>query len=251
MLLRIRQKNDTLKLSKKAAKICRGFSCGAYMLDIFDILGPIMIGPSSSHTAGAVRIGLMGRTLLAGEPEKARIGLYGSFAETGQGHGTDRAIVAGLLGFHPDSLDIPNSFEIAKRRGLSFEFYRAHLRDAHPNTAVLDVISNDGKKLSLTAASVGGGRISVLRLDGVDVSFSGEMNTLIVYHRDERGRVADIAGVISGGNINIANMRLCRSNRGGDALEVIETDEKIPADVREHIAALPGILKVSYYEPEE
>ncbi|MCD8002963.1 MAG: L-serine ammonia-lyase, iron-sulfur-dependent subunit beta [Clostridia bacterium] len=218
------------------------------MTDIFDILGPVMIGPSSSHTAGAVRIGLIGRTLLEGEPKHAKIGLFGSFAETGRGHGTDRAIVAGLLGFQPDFEGIPRSFEIAGERGLEFEFYTAYLRDAHPNTALLDIVSFDGETLSMTAASTGGGRIRVEKIDGIDVSFTGEENTLIVRHRDVKGRVADIAGVISAAGINIADMSLCRAARGGDALEVIETDQRVPSSVREKIEGLDGILRVSYCE---
>ena len=116
------------------------------MLDIFEILGPIMVGPSSSHTAGAVRIGRMARTLLGEPPVKADIGLYGSFAETGRGHGTDRALVAGLLGMKPDDLRIPESFSVAKEQGLSFVFHPAELREAHPNTAVLTVEGASGKK---------------------------------------------------------------------------------------------------------
>ena len=132
------------------------------MLDIFEILGPIMVGPSSSHTAGAVRIGRMARTLLGEPPVKADIGLYGSFAETGRGHGTDRALVAGLLGMKPDDLRIPESFSVAKEQGLSFVFHPAELREAHPNTAVLTVEGASGKKTNVQAAYIGGGRI---RLD--------------------------------------------------------------------------------------
>ena len=119
------------------------------MLDIFDILGPVMVGPSSSHTAGAVRIGRMARVLLGEEPIKAEIGLYGSFAETGQGHGTNRALIAGLLGLQPDDMDVPNSFALAANQGLDFSFYTARLQEAHPNTAVLDVTGVTGKKLTL------------------------------------------------------------------------------------------------------
>ena len=152
------------------------------MLDIFDILGPVMVGPSRSHTAGAVRIGRMARTLLDGEPVRAKIGLYGSFAETGQGHGTDKALVAGLLGLKPDDMKIPNSFDLAKQRGLKFSFEEARLRDAHPNTAVLAVERADGKTLTLQAASTGGGRIRVDKLNGVEVSFTGMFNTLVIRH---------------------------------------------------------------------
>ena len=150
------------------------------MLDIFDILGPVMVGPSSSHTAGAVRIGRMARTLLGGAPVKADIGLYGSFAETGRGHGTDRALVAGVLGMRPDDLRIPQSFELAKEEGLDFYIHPIQLREAHPNTVVLKLRRADGNELMLQAASVGGGRIRVDKLNGVEVQFTGDLNTLVV-----------------------------------------------------------------------
>ena len=166
------------------------------MLDIFEILGPIMVGPSSSHTAGAVRIGRMARTLLGEPPVKADIGLYGSFAETGRGHGTDRALVAGLLGMKPDDLRIPESFSVAKEQGLSFVFHPAELREAHPNTAVLTVEGASGKKTKVQAASIGGGRIRVDQLDGVVVDFTGIFNTLIVRHMDVPGELATLTKVL-------------------------------------------------------
>ena len=220
------------------------------MLDIFDILGPIMVGPSSSHTAGAVRIGRMARTLLGGEPLRAKIGLYGSFAETGQGHGTDKALVAGLLGLKPDDMKVPYSFDLAKHRGLKFTFETAKLRDAHPNTAVLEVERADGKRLTLQAASTGGGRIRVDRLNGVEVSFTGMFNTLVIRHRDIAGELADVTRELSNGRINIANMSLCRDRRGGDALTVIETDQRVPPVVRQLIGELPGVEGLTYYEKE-
>ena len=221
------------------------------MLDIFDILRPVMVGPSSSHTAGAVRIGRMARTLLGGEPVKARIGLYGSFAETGQGHGTDRALVAGLLGMKPDDLDIPRSFEVAAERGLSFAFETVRLREAHPKTAVLTVEDARGKTLELQAASTGGGRIRVDKLNGVEVSFTGAFNTLIIRHKDVAGKLADVTRELSNGRVNIANMSLCRDRRGGDALTVIETDQKVPKVVRQLIGEIRGVEGLTYYEKEE
>ena len=220
------------------------------MLDIFDILGPVMVGPSSSHTAGAVRIGRMARTLLDGEPVRAKIGLYGSFAETGQGHGTDKALVAGLLGLKPDDMKIPNSFDLAKQRGLKFSFEEARLRDAHPNTAVLEVERADGKTLTLQAASTGGGRIRVDKLNGVEVSFTGALNTLVIRHKDIAGKLADVTRELSNGRINIASMSLCRDRRGGEALTVIETDQKVPLVVRQLIGELPGVEGLIYYEKE-
>ena len=220
------------------------------MLDIFEILGPVMVGPSSSHTAGAVRIGRMARTLLGGEPVRARIGLYGSFAETGQGHGTDKALVAGLLGLKPDNMKIPNSFDLAKQRGLKFSFEEARLRDAHPNTAVLEVERADGKVLTLQAASTGGGRIRVDKLNGVEVSFTGMFNTLVIRHKDIAGELADVTRELSNGRINIASMSLCRDRRGGDALTVIETDQRVPPVVRHLIEEMPGVVRLTYYEKE-
>lgn len=221
------------------------------MLDIFDILGPVMVGPSSSHTAGAVRIGRMARVLLGQAPVRADIGLYGSFAETGQGHGTDKALIAGLLGMAPDDLDIPRSFELARERGLEFDIHPARLREAHPNTALLEVWGEQGKHLRLQAASTGGGRIRVDELNGVAVSFTGESNTLIIRHTDTHGRVADIARVLSEAEINIATMDLCRDHRGGDALAVLETDQPVPEQVQQRLRGLTGILAVTYYERGE
>ena len=221
------------------------------MLDIFEILGPVMVGPSSSHTAGAVRIGRMGRTLLGSEPVQADIGLYGSFAETGKGHGTDRALVAGLLGMRTDDLRIPASFDLAKERKLRFSFRTVQLRDAHPNTAVLDLVGKDGRTLSMQAASTGGGRIRVDRLQGVEVSFTGNFHTLVIRHQDVAGELADVTRELSQARVNIANMSLCRARRGGMALTVIETDQKVPPVVRQLIRELPGVEALTYYQKEE
>ena len=220
-------------------------------MDIFDILGPVMVGPSSSHTAGAVRIGRMARTLLGGQPVRADIGLHGSFAETGPGHGTDRALVAGLLGMHPDDLNIPRSFEIAEERGLRFTFCTLNLKDAHPNTAVLDVEDAAGKRLKVQAASTGGGRIRVDKINGVDVSFTGAYNTLVVCHQDVAGELNWITRELADGGVNIANMSLFRNRRGGDVLTVIEMDEKLSAEVQGRIRSLPAVHSVTYYEKED
>ena len=221
------------------------------MLDIFDILGPVMVGPSSSHTAGAVRIGGMARTLLGSTPVEADIGLHGSFAETGQGHGTDRALVAGLLGMRPDDMDIPRSFEIAEERGLRFSFRKLQLRDAHPNTAVLTVKDAEGKELVVQAASLGGGRIRVDKINGVDVNFTGAYNTLIVRHKDVAGELSRITNELAVGGVNIANMSVFRDRRGGDVLTVIETDQKLKPDVRERIRTIYAVNDVTYYEKED
>lgn len=221
------------------------------MINIFDMMGPVMVGPSSSHTAGAARIGNMGRTLLGEEVARADIGLYGSFAETGFGHGTDRALFAGLLGMKPDDLRIPNAYEEANRAGMAYSFRTVELRDAHPNTALLELTGKSGKKLTLQAASIGGGAIVVNKIDGIDVNFTGDFNTLIVRNQDESGSVAAITSILSQVHINVANMSVNRHRRGGDALMVIETDQHIKPRQVEFLSELPGILSVTYYDKED
>lgn len=221
------------------------------MINIFDMMGPVMVGPSSSHTAGAARIGNMGRTLLGEEVARADIGLYGSFAETGFGHGTDRALLAGLLGMKPDDLRIPNAYEEANRTGMAYSFRTVELRDAHPNTALLELTGKSGKKLTLQASSVGGGAIVVNKIDGIDVNFTGDFNTLIVRNQDESGSVAAITSILSQVHINVANMSVNRHRRGGDALMVIETDQHIKPRQVEFLSELPGILSVTYYDKED
>ncbi len=221
------------------------------MLDIFDILGPVMVGPSSSHTAGAARIGRMARTLLGAQPRRAAIHLHGSFAETGPGHGTDRALVGGLLGMKPDDLRLPEAFEEAKKEGLQYTIDAVELRDAHPNTAVIEAWGDGDRHLLMQASSLGGGRIIVNKLDGIDVNFSGDYNTLVVRNQDENGPVAAVTSVLSQLQINLANMSLCRHKRGGDALMVIETDQHIKPNQVEFLTQLKGILSVTYYDKEE
>jgi L-serine dehydratase len=220
-------------------------------MNIFDILGPVMVGPSSSHTAGAARIGFMARTLLGEDPAEAKLHLHGSFAESGAGHGTDRALVAGLLGMKPDDLRLPNAFEEAKKAGLAYSFDEVDLRDAHPNTVVIEVTGKSGKTLELQASSVGGGRIQVTKVDGVEVNFTGEYNTLIIQNQDENGVVAAVTTILNQLRINVANMSLCRSRRGGSALMVIETDQHIKPHQVLFMKDLEGILAVTYYDKEE
>lgn len=218
---------------------------------IFDILGPVMVGPSSSHTAGAVRIGMIGRKLLGGQPVQAEIYLHGSFAATGEGHGTDRGIVAGLLGMKPDDMRIPESFEIAEEEGLEFHIEKREIRDAHPNTALLVLKTEDAKTLKLQACSIGGGRILITKLNGMDVNFSAEMNTLIVYNLDQPGCVSDVAHVLSRKKINIATMQLFRDKRGGYAVMVVETDQIISRQALEWLESMEGILKVTFIDAKQ
>lgn len=220
-------------------------------MNIFDILGPVMVGPSSSHTAGAVRIGLITGRLLGEKVKKASIGMYGSFAATGKGHGTDRALVAGLLGMKPDDIRIPRSFEEAEKAGMEFEIGEANLSGAHPNTAVLKAEGVNGRMLEVQASSLGGGRIMINRLDGIEVNCTCEMPTLIVHNIDQPGHVAKVTSMLFESNINIANMSLYRNRRGGIAVMVIEADREIPVDMLGWLECQEGIRKVTYINASE
>ena len=215
-------------------------------MNIFDILGPVMVGPSSSHTAGAVRIGLITRRLLGDVPVNAQISLSGSFAATATGHGTDKALVAGLLNMQPDDMRVPDSFELAKEQGLTFSFESVNLKGAHPNTAVLHVTGASGRELDVQASSLGGGRIMVNKLDGIEVNFTGESPTLIVHNVDQPGHVAEVTSMLSHKSVNIATMQLYRDRRGGYAVMVIEMDHDVPRDALRWLSRLEGIVKVTY-----
>ncbi len=214
------------------------------MIDIFDIMGPIMVGPSSSHTAGAVRIGRMARTLLGDEPVKAALHLHGSFATTGVGHGTDKAIVAGLLGMAPDS------FTIAEEQGLKFTFDEEDLRDAHPNSVKMELVGRADRRLNMQACSTGGGRILVTKLDGVEVNFTGDYHTLIIQNMDNRGSLADVSTALSLAGVNVASMNMSRSSKGSNVMMILETDDPIPDFIVQLIERQPGILQVIHYKKE-
>ena len=220
-------------------------------MNLFDILGPVMVGPSSSHTAGAVRIGRMARALLGQEPVRAELLLHGSFASTGEGHGTHQALIAGLLGLAPDDSRVPGSFELAKERGLAFTFGSRTLRDVHPNSALIRLEGAQGGKLEVGASSLGGGRIRVFQVDGLDTSFSGELPTLVVHNTDQPGCVSQVTGVLANRGLNVATLQLNRGGRGGSAVMVIECDQPIPQEAAQELRALPGILRVTRYTPEE
>ncbi|HAX51487.1 L-serine ammonia-lyase, iron-sulfur-dependent subunit beta [Muricomes intestini] len=220
-------------------------------MNIFDILGPVMVGPSSSHTAGAVHIGHVTRKLLRSRPVEAEIGLCGSFAATGKGHGTDKALVAGLLGMQPDDMRIPESFKIAAHEGLDFQIKNIEIRDAHPNTALLKVTGEDGRVLEVQASSLGGGRIMLNKLDGIVVNCTGECPTLIVHNHDTPGHVAEVTSMLAKESINIATLQLHREKRGGLAVMVIEIDQTVPDSFIKWLEKQEGIVKVTYIDREE
>lgn len=221
-------------------------------MNLFDILGPVMVGPSSSHTAGAVRIGLTARHLLReGTPKSAEITLYGSFAATGQGHGTDRALIAGLLGYKPDDERIADSFAWAKACGMDVRFTCSKIAPGHPNTARVELVGQSGKRLSMTACSLGGGRIMVTELNGLHAEFSGDLPTLIVQNVDQPGRVGLVANLLAEEKINIATLHMYRDHPGGNAVMVIEMDKPASQDVIDSLSEAEGIIRVTIVGAEQ
>jgi L-serine dehydratase len=201
------------------------------LISLFDILGPVMVGPSSSHTAGACRLGLMARSIVGGQPDDVTIRLHGSFAATGEGHGTHRAIVGGLLGFAPDDLRLRDAFGEAERAALSYRFEEIDLgEEAHPNTTVFE-LKRGGAEVHVQGASIGGGRIEVTDIDGFPVSLGGDYHTLIVLARDEPGTIATISSLFAERGVNLATMRVDRTGRRKEALMTIEVDEPIAPDL--------------------
>ena len=211
------------------------------MVSLLDIIGPVMVGPSSSHTAGACRLGLLARCLVGGTPEKARIELHGSFARTGEGHGTDKAIAGGLMGFRPDDERLREALEIADREQLDYVFEKTTLADdAHPNTARITLERGD-RHAVMTGSSLGAGRILVTEINDYAVEVTGAYHTIVLIAEDVKGSVAAIATILAEHGINIANLRLTRKHRGGDAFMVIEVDDMPGEAVRDEIRTLPWV----------
>lgn len=215
-------------------------------MNIFEILGPVMVGPSSSHTAGAVRIGYVCRKLMGEKIVTADIELYGSFLLTGKGHGTPQAIVAGLLGMTPDDARIPDSFEIAKAQGLKFTIGEAKLKEAHPNSVLLKLTGESGKELEVIGESLGGAIINIAQIDGLPANISGDYPTLIASNMDVPGMVAKVSKVLFEAKINIAQMHLYRASRGKNSVLIAECDQEIENKTLNDIRDLDGIMKVSY-----
>ena len=215
-------------------------------MNIFEILGPVMVGPSSSHTAGAVRIGYVCRKLMGEKIVTADIELYGSFLLTGKGHGTPQAIVAGLLGMTPDDARIPDSFEIAMTQGLKFTIGEAKLKEAHPNSVLLKLTGESGKELEVIGESLGGSIINIAQIDGLPANISGDYPTLIASNMDVPGMVAKVSKVLFEAEINIAQMHLYRASRGKNSVLIAECDQEIENKTLNDIRDLDGIMKVSY-----
>ena len=203
-------------------------------MNIFDIIGPVMIGPSSSHTAGTVRLGRVVNKLIDDRKlVRVEITLSGSFAQTYKGHGTDRALLAGIMGYHSYSREIRNALEIASERGIDYSFIKQNIKGAHPNTALIHYFTEDGAEGTMQGASVGGGNILVNRIDGMDVHFNGENNTIIVMHHDKPGVIAAVTHVMHWeyADLNISSFYLTRESRGGNSIMTIEVDSLPPEDL--------------------
>ncbi len=211
------------------------------MSNVLDIIGPVMIGPSSSHTAGAARLGAIARALLCEEVAAARVTLYGSFAKTGRGHGTDRAIVAGVLGMATDDERLRDSLAIAHERGVEVSFAEGEADGVHPNTALIELVGERGGRVSMLGSSVGGGQVEVSRIDGMQVRLCGLHTTYVVRHVDAPGLIARVTEVLAGGGANICDFSLSRQERGGVAVMTIEVEGDAGADAAARIEAIEGV----------
>lgn len=215
----------------------------------FDILGPIMIGPSSSHTAGAARLGKVAMEIAGSNFEAVTFYLHGSFAKTYKGHGTDRALVAGILGMEPYDERLRNSLNIAKENGIKIKFVETDLGYEHPNTVKIVFYMKDCSKIHITGSSIGGGNIVITNINGYNVEFSGVYPTLVIRHIDKKGIISKVTTVLAKHDINIATMKVNRKTKGKEASMIIETDHKINSIVIEELQNIKEIINVKAINP--
>ncbi|MDW8799021.1 L-serine ammonia-lyase, iron-sulfur-dependent, subunit beta [Staphylococcus xylosus] len=211
---------------------------------VFDIIGPTMVGPSSSHTAGAVRIGLVARDLFNQLPSQVDIYLYGSFMETYKGHGTDVALVGGLLGYDTDDDRIQTSLEAAESAGMKVNFIEMAEERSHPNTAIINM-RNAEKEISVEGVSIGGGKIEVVAINGFNIAISGNYPALLVFHKDTFGTIGKVANILGDSSINVGSMQVSRKEKGDQALMTCELDDAINKDIIEKIKNVDGVVTVS------
>lgn len=214
-------------------------------MNIFNIIGPVMIGPSSSHTAGAVRLGRVANKIMNNSaPKEVIIELSGSFARTYRGHGTDRALLAGIMGYESDSEEIRDALTIAKDRGLNYKFIQTDIPNAHPNTARIRFVCENGEKGEVLGASIGGGNIRIDYVNGLRVDFTGDHTTLLVLHNDLPGVIANVTSIMREKyqTTNICNFRLSRTERGGLALMTIELDDMPPEALKDDIDSIDNVI---------
>ncbi|KMK77169.1 L-serine ammonia-lyase, iron-sulfur-dependent subunit beta [Alkalihalobacillus pseudalcaliphilus] len=211
---------------------------------VFDIIGPVMVGPSSSHTAGAARIGKVARTLFGKEPVKASFHLFGSFEKTYKGHGTDVALVAGILDFETDDPRLPKAIDLAKAKGMEIHFIEEEAKMEHPNTVKV-VLEHGGERIELVGISIGGGKIEIIELNGFELKLSGNHPAILVVHNDRAGVIAAVANVLAAKSMNIGHMEVSRKEKGQEALMVIEVDQNVDTDVLHELNKLPHIEHVT------
>lgn len=211
-------------------------------ISAFDVLGPNMIGPSSSHTAGAVAIGLLAYKMIRGPITRVKFTLYGSFAKTYRGHGTDRALLGGIMGFETDDVRIRDSYQLADQMGLHYSFeVNEQEMELHPNTVDICMENEKGHEMMVRGESLGGGKIRIVRIDQVEVDFSGEYSAIIAIHQDKPGVVAHITRCLSDAHVNIAFMKLFREAKGATAYSIVESDERIPEEILGEIEENPHV----------
>ncbi len=216
--------------------------------NLYDIIGPIMIGPSSSHTAGACRIGMMARNIIRRPIQKVTFELFGSFAKTYRGHGTDIALLGGILGFSQDDERIVESFDIAREMGIQFDFVLSDQEEDHPNTVLIKAETDAAQRWEIKGVSIGAGKVVIKSINGIDVHYTGEYNTIVTHHNDNPGMIALITSLLAEEKINIANMRLYREEKGKRAICIIENDEIIPDKTVAKLQAINGMHFVNLIE---
>lgn len=211
-------------------------------ISVFEVIGPNMVGPSSSHTAGAASIARLAGKMLHHKIKSVNFTLYGSFAQTYQGHGTDRALLGGLMGFETDDVRIRDSFDIAKKEGIDFNFTANTVEtDVHPNTVDMEIEDITGRVLTVRGESLGGGKVKLTRINGVKVHFTGEYHALIVVHKDHPGVISKVTSVFGKQHVNIAFLRVYRESKGGNAYMIIESDTEITSGAVEEIEKNPFV----------
>ena len=219
-------------------------------ISVFDVMGPNMIGPSSSHTAGAARIAFLAQKMIMPPLKKVEFTLYGSFARTYKGHGTDRALLGGIMGFSTDDMRIRNSFDIAREQGIDYSFTPNETEtDVHPNTVDIHMVNDQGQEMTVRGESLGGGKVRIVEINHVKVDFTGEYSAVIVIQKDRPGVVAHITKVLSDRGVNIAFMRLFRKAKGEIAYTIVESDGRLPEDVAKKLEDNENVQNVMIIQP--
>lgn len=218
-------------------------------MNVFHIIGPVMIGPSSSHTGGTVRIGRVARALIRGNPVKAKLLLHGSFAETYKGHGTDKALVAGMMGMQTDDIGIRTSLEKAKEIGFDVEIVKGEIPGAHPNTVRITLTDDLGETVTIQGSSIGGGNIVITEIDSLPVHITGQHASVVVLHNDISGTISAVTAVTAKHNINIANLIVNRQKKGGLAVMTFEVDGVLSQSLKEEMNKVPNVINTILIDP--